>query len=90
MPFTATEVDTGMIRLSGVSQRKTNIIRYHSCEDSKTVIPKNLLQIRNRVYGHTTLTRLISDLRRNRLTNMEDKGVMVTKGETREWKGGIS
>ena len=28
MPFTA-EVDIGMVRLSGVSQRKTNIICYH-------------------------------------------------------------
>ena len=55
MPFTATEVDIGMIRLSEASQRKTNIIRYHSYEESKIVIPKNLLQNRNRVYGHTTL-----------------------------------
>ena len=39
MPFTA-EVDIGMVRLSGVSQRKTNIICYHSYEDSKKVIPK--------------------------------------------------
>lgn len=39
MPFTV-EVDIGMVRLSGVSQRKTNIIRYHSYEDSKKAIPK--------------------------------------------------
>lgn len=54
----------------------------------KKAIPKPL-QNRNRVYSHTTLTRPISDLRRNSLTNMKDKGVMVTKGNG-EWKGGIS
>ena len=42
MPFAATWMDPEIIILSEVSQRKTDIIRYHLYVESKNMIQRNL------------------------------------------------
>ena len=52
MLFAATWMDLKIIILSGISQRKTNIIQYHLYAESKKMIQMNLFTKQKQAHRH--------------------------------------